>query len=174
MEKLEPRDFFLGVTFDLLPVIVIVVLVGVCGEGETLGAVTTSDESDLSFLLKGTTTSGAFTLLLLYGKIFALRSCKLWSGLNFSKGTHPRSILHIGQHSSSSCESFLRIHFLQNVWRHSEIVVASLKSFLQIGHVMHAAILSLRTFTTRLLDIFNTKHLAINQTPGIPLHKYSR
>lgn len=83
MEKLEPRDFFLGVTFDLLPVIVIVVLVGVCGEGETLGAVTTSDESDLSFLLKGTTTSGAFTLLLLYGKIFALRSCKLWSGLFF-------------------------------------------------------------------------------------------
>lgn len=35
-----------------------------------------------------------------------------------------------------------------HVWRHSEMVVASLKSLLQRGHVMHAAIVSLFTFTT--------------------------
>lgn len=76
-EKLEPRDFFLEVTLDLFPVNV------VCGD--TLGVLTTSDESDLSFRLNGNViegvTSGAFTRLRLYGKILALTSCKLWSGL---------------------------------------------------------------------------------------------
>lgn len=34
------------------------------------------------------------------------------------------------------------------VWRHSDIVVASVNSFLQTGHVMHAASFSLPTFNT--------------------------
>lgn len=37
------------------------------------------------------------------------------------------------------------------VWRHSEIVVASLNSSLHMGHVMHASSFSLWTFTTWLL-----------------------
>lgn len=73
----DPRGFFLGGPFDLLPVKV------VCGD--TLGVQTTSEDSDLSFLLNGNvtegTTSGAFTLLLFEGNIFHLTSCKLWSGL---------------------------------------------------------------------------------------------
>lgn len=73
IEKEDPRGFFLEGTFDLLPVIVVCV--------DTLGVLTTSDESDLSFLLNGNvtegTTSGAFTLLLFEGNIFPLTSCKL-------------------------------------------------------------------------------------------------
>lgn len=76
-EKLEPRGFFLAGTFDLFPVKV------VCGD--TLGVLTTSDESDLSFLLNGNVTegtaSGDLTLLRFEGKILLLTSCKLWSGL---------------------------------------------------------------------------------------------
>ena len=77
--KLEPRkaDAFLDTALDLLPVIAVCV--------DTLGVLTTNDESDLSFLLTGNVTeavtSGAFTFLLLKGKILILTSCKLWSGL---------------------------------------------------------------------------------------------
>jgi hypothetical protein len=39
------------------------------------------------------------------------------------------------------------------VWRHSDIVVASLKSLLHKGHAMHAASLSLFTFTIWLAII---------------------
>lgn len=79
MENLEPckAAAFLATALDLLPVIVTCV--------DTLGVFTTNDDSDLSFLLAGNvvegTTSGAFTFLLLEGKILALTSCKLWSGL---------------------------------------------------------------------------------------------
>lgn len=79
MENLEPckAAAFLATALDLLPVIVTCV--------DTLGVSTTNDDSDLSFLLAGNvaegTTSGAFTFLLLKGKILALTSCKLWSGL---------------------------------------------------------------------------------------------
>jgi hypothetical protein len=54
----------------------------------TLGVLTTNDDSDLSFLLTGSefvgVTSGASTFLLFNGKILALISCKLWSGLHIS------------------------------------------------------------------------------------------
>lgn len=80
VERFEPRKAaaFLAAAFDLLLVMV------VCAD--TLGALTTNDESDLSFLRTGNitegTASGAFTFLLLRGNIFALTSCKVWSGLN--------------------------------------------------------------------------------------------
>lgn len=49
------------------------------------GVLTTNEERDLSFLLTGKERSGKFsgasTFLLLKGNIFALKSCKLWSGL---------------------------------------------------------------------------------------------
>ena len=83
IEKPEPLKAvaFLATDFVLLPVIVVCV--------DTLGVLTTKDESDLSFLLTGnvtgSTTSGAFTFLLLKGKILALTSCKLWSGLMIEK-----------------------------------------------------------------------------------------
>lgn len=79
IENLEPckAEAFLETALDLLPVMVAWV--------DTLGVLTTNDESDLSFLLAGNvvegTASGAFTFLLLKGKILALTSCKLWSGL---------------------------------------------------------------------------------------------
>lgn len=61
IEKLEPHNAFLATDFVLLPVI------PVCED--TLGVLTTSDESDLSFLLTGNATevtiSGAFTFRLL-------------------------------------------------------------------------------------------------------------
>lgn len=38
------------------------------------------------------------------------------SNLNFSSGTQPRSVLHIGQHSNSSSEILLYMHFLQTGW----------------------------------------------------------
>lgn len=44
------------------------------------------------------------------------------------------------RHPTQSCNS--------HVWRHSDMVVASSNSFLQMGHVMQAARASLRTFTT--------------------------
>ena len=82
MEKLEDRGplaFLVG--FVLLPVMVACV--------DTLGVLTTSDESDLSFLLAGNAiggkTSAALALLLFEGKTLALRSCKLWSGLVIKK-----------------------------------------------------------------------------------------
>lgn len=79
MEKLELRNAFLAVAFDLLPVSVDCV--------DTLGVLTTNEDRDLSFLLTGNVTegitiSGAFTFLLLKGNILALTSCILWSGLN--------------------------------------------------------------------------------------------
>lgn len=79
MVKLQPRNVaaLLATAFVRLPVMVACV--------DTLGVLTTNDESDLSFLLAGNVAegkaSGAFTFLLLKGKIFALTSCKLWSGL---------------------------------------------------------------------------------------------
>ena len=52
----------------------------------TLGVLTTNEDSDLSFLLTGSefvgVTSGASTFLLFRGKILALISCRLWSGLH--------------------------------------------------------------------------------------------
>lgn len=78
-KKLDPCkvEAFLATALVLLPVMVAWV--------DTLGVLTTNDESDLSFLLAGSVaegiTSGAFTFLLLKGKILALTSCKLWSGL---------------------------------------------------------------------------------------------
>lgn len=102
MEKLEdrrPLAFLVG--FVLLPVMV------ACADA--LGVITTKDERDLSFLLAGNgtegATSGAFAFLPFKGKILALISCKLWSGLSFSSGTQPKSMLQIGQHSNSSSES---------------------------------------------------------------------
>lgn len=80
MEKLEDRRllaFLVG--FVLLPVMV------ACAD--TLGVLTTKDESDLSFLLAGngtevtTSGSGASTFLPFKGKTLDLTSCKLWSGL---------------------------------------------------------------------------------------------
>lgn len=81
MEKLEDRRllaFLVG--FVLLPVMV------VCTD--TLGVLTTKDERDLSFLLAGNGSeaatasgSGAFTFLPFKGKILALTSCLVWSGL---------------------------------------------------------------------------------------------
>jgi len=81
MEKLEDRRllaFLVG--FVLLPVMV------VCTD--TLGVLTTKDERDLSFLLavNGSEAatisgSGAFTFLPFKGKILALTSCLVWSGL---------------------------------------------------------------------------------------------
>lgn len=45
---------------------------------ETLGVLTTNEESDFSFLLRGNVTaSGASTFLLLKGNIFDLISCRL-------------------------------------------------------------------------------------------------
>lgn len=79
MENLEPckAAAFLATALDLLPVMVAWV--------DTLGVLTTNDDRDLSFLLAGNvlegTTSGAFIFLLLKGKILALTSCRLWSGL---------------------------------------------------------------------------------------------
>ncbi|KAK3031686.1 hypothetical protein RJ639_035054 [Escallonia herrerae] len=61
----------------------------------TLGVLTTNEESDLSFLLTGNNTEGTS------------------SDRSFSTGAQPKSILQIGQHSSSSSESFLCMHFLQ-------------------------------------------------------------
>lgn len=43
------------------------------------------------------------------------------SDLNFSNGTHPKWILHIGQNSISSSESFLYMHFLQTAWYNKNI-----------------------------------------------------
>ncbi|GKC75892.1 hypothetical protein Tco_1126666, partial [Tanacetum coccineum] len=63
-------------SLDLLPVILVCV--------DTLGVLTTNDESDLSFHLDGNalgTASGAFTHVRLYGKILARTSSKLWSDL---------------------------------------------------------------------------------------------
>lgn len=39
------------------------------------------------------------------------------NNLNFSNGTHPKSMLHTGQHSISSSNSFLFMHFLQTIDR---------------------------------------------------------
>lgn len=51
-----------------------------------LGVLTTNDDIDRSFLLTGEgtegVTSGAVTFFPLGGKIFALMSCRLWSGLH--------------------------------------------------------------------------------------------
>ena len=80
MEKLEPRRavLFLATAFVLLPVKPVCI--------DTRGVLTTKDESDLSFLLTGSgiggITSGTLIFLLLKGKILALISCKLWSGLH--------------------------------------------------------------------------------------------
>jgi len=83
----------------------------------TLGVLTTSEEIDLSFLLVGSAiedaTSSALIFFLLNGKSFDLTSCKLWSALSFSVGVQPRSILHTGQHSTSSSLNFWYMHFLQ-------------------------------------------------------------
>lgn len=78
MGKLEPcRPLAFLVGFVLLPVMVDCV--------DTLGVLTTKDESDLSFLLAGNSTegpaTGAFSFLFLKGKILFLKSCKLLSGL---------------------------------------------------------------------------------------------
>lgn len=67
--------------FVLLPVVPVCI--------DTLGALTTKDESNLSFFFgcggAGGKTSGASIFLLLRGKILALMSCKLWSGLQVIK-----------------------------------------------------------------------------------------
>jgi len=78
-EPCRPSAFLVG--FVLLPVMVDCV--------DTLGVLTTKDESDLSFLLAGNSTEGiataAFCFLLLKGKILFLKSCKLLSGLGIGK-----------------------------------------------------------------------------------------
>ena len=80
MKKLEPRPgaLFLAKDFVLLPVNSVCI--------DTLGVLTTNDDKDLSFLLTGSeidgATSGDLIFLLLKGKILALISCKLWSGLH--------------------------------------------------------------------------------------------
>ncbi|KAM0951786.1 hypothetical protein DsansV1_C03g0029451 [Dioscorea sansibarensis] len=65
-------------------------------------------------------------------------------------------MLQIGQLSSSL--SFSKMHFLQTVWRHMDMVVASRRSLWQRGHVKHFATGSLFTLpiicggsTTRFL-----------------------
>lgn len=84
--KLHPCNevAFLVLVFVLFPVKPVCI--------GTLGALTTNDESDLSFLFAGNIiedkTSGAWIFLLLKGNIFALISCKLWSGLHILIGTH--------------------------------------------------------------------------------------
>ncbi|RHN49409.1 hypothetical protein MtrunA17_Chr7g0274201 [Medicago truncatula] len=73
--KLHPRKAaaFLVAVFVLFPVKVVCV--------ETLGALTTNDESDLSFLFGGRgvegTTSSALTFCRLHGNILVLISCRL-------------------------------------------------------------------------------------------------
>lgn len=53
--------------------------------GDALGAVTTKEERDLSFLLAGNgaeaTVPDALSIFVSNAKILALRSCKLWSTL---------------------------------------------------------------------------------------------
>lgn len=96
-EKLdERRPLAFLVDFVLLPVMVACV--------DTLGVLTTKDERDLSFLLAGNgtegATSGAFTFLPFKGKILALTSCKLWSGLVIRKQGMQLSM----QHFKRECE----------------------------------------------------------------------
>ena len=59
---------------------------------DTLGVLTTNDDSDLSFLLAGGeftgVTSGSAICLLLGGKILALISARLLSGLHYAKGEY--------------------------------------------------------------------------------------
>lgn len=98
MEKLEARKplaFLVGLV--LLPVMVTCV--------DTLGVLTTKDESDLSFLLAGIviegTASGVLAFLFFKGKILALTSCKLWSGLVMKKETNTR-----GEHATMHGSTF--------------------------------------------------------------------
>lgn len=73
--KLHPRE---AADF-LVPVFVLFPVKPVCVE--TLGALTTNDESDLSFLFAGRgvegTTSWALTFFRLKGNILVLISCRL-------------------------------------------------------------------------------------------------
>lgn len=77
--KLEARIGALFLATDLVLLAVNPVLI------DTFGVLTTNDDKDLSFLLTGSeiegVTSGVLTFLL-KGKILALISCKLWSGLH--------------------------------------------------------------------------------------------
>ena len=78
----------LGTDPFLTPALVLLPVTPACID--TLGVLTTKDDSDLSFLLAGgeteAGTSGASTFLLFKGNILALMSCRLWSGLQYKKG----------------------------------------------------------------------------------------
>lgn len=81
--KLEARTgaLFLPTDLVLLPVNPALI--------DTFGVLTTNEDKDLSFLLTGSEIEGVTSgvlIFLLKGKILALMSCKLWSGLHiFSK-----------------------------------------------------------------------------------------
>ena len=73
-----------------------------------------------------------------------------------------------------------RLSWDSHVWRHSDMVVASLKSLLQSGHVMHAAIVSLLIFTTwfdispilsllSLLSLFNASQPSSKAFTHVPI-----
>lgn len=81
--KVDSRaaESLLAADFVLFPVITV--------WDDTLGVLTPNEDRDLSFLLAGNgteaTSSGAMTFDFSEGKILAVKSCKLWSGLRIGK-----------------------------------------------------------------------------------------
>lgn len=81
---------------------------------ETLGVLTTKDDSNLSFFFgcsgaRGK-ASGASIFLLLSGKILALMSCKLWSGLQVIKGSTQGSAKFMSTNQGLTIAFMIEMH----------------------------------------------------------------